>query len=448
MNQFPSINLFNFEILNSDAQKAIELIFDQPKEKTVAFLNAHCINTARKDPIYRWALGRADVLLPDGSGLQLAAKLKGQRFSENLNGTDLFPKIMAAAAERKMKVFMFGSREGVAENAAIKARSMIPDLKIVGTRNGFFDKSEEEVIIDQINASGTDVLLVALGIPMQDVWIARNRHRLNAKVVFGVGAQFDFWAGRVSRAPEFFRNAGMEWIWRLAIEPKRMFKRYVFGNPIFVFRAIKESFSTASARKPRVNGKRLLDIILSGGALLALSPLVAAIVLAIRMESKGSAFFTQMRVGENGKQFKIYKFRSMYPDAEERRKAILHLSNRAGICFKSRNDPRVTRVGRLLRRLSLDELPQIINVLKGDMAIVGPRPALLREVEAYPEKAYGRLGTKPGLTGLWQISGRAEVSFDKMINMDLATVKSRTIFTDLAIIALTFRAVISGRGAY
>jgi lipopolysaccharide/colanic/teichoic acid biosynthesis glycosyltransferase len=194
--------------------------------------------------------------------------------------------------------------------------------------------------------------------------------------------------------------------------------------------------------------RRLLDITLSGGALLALAPLIGLIGLAIKLESRGPVFFTQTRVGKDGAPFKIYKFRSMFADAEARRAAVLHLSQRKGVCFKSKDDPRISRVGKILRRFSLDELPQILNVFKGQMAIVGPRPALPQEVEAYPAKALGRLDVKPGLTGLWQVSGRAEISFDRMVNMDLAYAKSRTIFSDIALIALTFRAVLTGRGAY
>ena len=181
---------------------------------------------------------------------------------------------------------------------------------------------------------------------------------------------------------------------------------------------------------------------------MGLMPLIGLIALAIRLETKGPIFFTQLRVGQHGKMFKIYKFRSMYLDAEARRQAVLHLSERKGVCFKSKNDPRITKVGKILRRLSLDELPQILNVWKGDMAIVGPRPALPQEVAAYPKIALGRLESKPGLTGLWQVSGRAEVDFDRMINMDLAYGRTRNIFSDLAMIALTFRALITGRGAY
>lgn len=442
-----TLNLFNFNIINDASKNALEAIFDGTRQ-TVAFLNAHCINVSAKDATYRWALQQATALLPDGSGLQLAARMHGSKFVENLNGTDLFPHIMQKATDCGWKVFLLGSRPGVAEKAAHNAQAHISGLNIAGTHHGFFAPNEEANVINSINASGADVVLVALGVPRQDVWIARNRHRLNARVVFGVGAQLDFWAGRVSRAPVLLRQFGMEWVWRLAIEPRRMFKRYILGNPAFVFRSVKSRLSEGINISWDNAVRRLLDLTLSGGALLALMPLIGLIGLAIKLETTGPVFFTQTRVGKNGVPFKIFKFRSMYADAEARRAAILHTSQRKGVCFKNRNDPRVTRVGRLLRRFSMDELPQILNVFKGQMAIVGPRPALPQEVAAYPAKALGRLNIKPGLTGLWQVSGRAEISFERMINMDLAYAKSRTIFSDIALIALTFRAVLTGRGAY
>jgi len=447
MLQSSSINLFGFDIFNDTRKKAFEVIFDSGRQ-TVAFLNAHCINVSASDPTYRWALSKATCVLPDGAGVQLAARIIGRKFVENLNGTDLFPHLMKECADRQLKVFFFGSRNGIAEAAANKGKSLVPELDVAGVRHGFFQSNEESNLISDINASGANVLLVALGVPLQDVWIAQNRHRLNAQVVFGVGAQFDFWSGRISRAPELLRNLGFEWTWRFAIEPRRMFKRYILGNPIFLGRMFLDWFTRKTSWSVENFAKRSLDLFLSGGALVALAPLVGLIALAIKVETPGPVFFTQNRVGAFGKYFKIYKFRSMFLDAEARRDKILHTSERKGICFKSRNDPRVTRVGKILRRFSLDELPQILNVWKGDMAIVGPRPALAQEVAAYPTKALGRLKAKPGLTGIWQVSGRAEISFDRMINMDLAYTRTRTIFADIALIGLTFRALLSGRGAY
>lgn len=194
--------------------------------------------------------------------------------------------------------------------------------------------------------------------------------------------------------------------------------------------------------------QRALDLVVSYVAIILLLPLLLLTVLALKLDSRGPALFRQTRVGRDGSQFTLYKFRSMHIDAEECRAALLETSDRDGICFKSRNDPRITRVGRFIRRFSIDELPQILNVLHGDMSIVGPRPALPSEVAAYPAHAFGRLAVNPGITGLWQVSGRAEVSFDRMIDMDIEYARNRTLSIDVALILSTFRAVLSGRGAY
>ncbi len=235
---------------------------------------------------------------------------------------------------------------------------------------------------------------------------------------------------------------------RLAVEPRRMARRYLVGNFEFVLGALLGRKVGHLPEDAGMKGKRLLDLAVSSAGIVALAPLFGLIAAAIRLESPGPALFRQTRVGQDGKTFTIFKFRSMYRDAEARRAALLAQSDRPGICFKAKNDPRVTQVGRLLRRFSLDELPQLFNVWLGDMAIVGPRPALRQEVDAYPISARRRLAAKPGLTGLWQVGGRAEIGFDKMVEMDTAHVGARSIFLDIAIIALTVRAVIGGRGAY
>jgi lipopolysaccharide/colanic/teichoic acid biosynthesis glycosyltransferase len=179
-----------------------------------------------------------------------------------------------------------------------------------------------------------------------------------------------------------------------------------------------------------------------------LSPILALTAVAIKLDSRGPVLFRQTRIGRDGTPFTMFKFRSMGTDAEKRRAALLDTSDREGVCFKSRNDPRVTRVGRFIRRFSIDELPQILNVLRGEMAIVGPRPALPSEVAAYPARALGRLSVKPGITGLWQVSGRATIGFDQMVEMDLSYASSRTLLLDVALIMRTFGAVASGRGAF
>ncbi|MDO9637725.1 MAG: sugar transferase [Pseudotabrizicola sp.] len=194
--------------------------------------------------------------------------------------------------------------------------------------------------------------------------------------------------------------------------------------------------------------KRVLDIGLIVLALPVLLPVLVILILAVRLSSSGPVLFFQTRVGRDGKRFRLVKFRSMYADAETRRAALLDQSDRSGVCFKHKADPRITPVGRFLRRSSLDELPQLWNVLKGEMSLVGPRPALPEEVAVYTPDAMLRLAGLPGLTGLWQVSGRADIGFDEMVAMDVAYLQTASLRGDLALIARTFGAVALARGAY
>lgn len=198
----------------------------------------------------------------------------------------------------------------------------------------------------------------------------------------------------------------------------------------------------------RMGAKRLLDIVLTLNILLLIWPFLLLIAAAVALGSPGPVFFVQRRVGLGGTTFGMIKFRSMYRDAEARRAALEALSDRDGICLKIRHDPRITPVGRVLRRWSLDELPQLFNVLRGEMSLVGPRPALVEEVAVYPERAHLRHRVKPGITGFWQVSGRADIGFEDMIELDLDYVRRVSVRTDLWVLLRTVSAVLSGRGAY
>jgi exopolysaccharide biosynthesis polyprenyl glycosylphosphotransferase len=182
--------------------------------------------------------------------------------------------------------------------------------------------------------------------------------------------------------------------------------------------------------------------------LVVLSPLLLGLALAVRLDSSGPAFYTQTRSGRDGKPFRLYKFRTMSLDADARRDELVVLNESDGPLFKLRNDPRVTRVGRLLRRASLDELPQLINVVLGDMLLIGPRPPLPSEVAQYDHDTRRRLVVKPGLTGLWQVSGRANLSWQESVQLDLRYVDNRSLPGDVAILWRTVRAVTRGIGAY
>ncbi len=192
--------------------------------------------------------------------------------------------------------------------------------------------------------------------------------------------------------------------------------------------------------------KRMMDLLGAALGLLLFAPFMFLIALAIKLDSPGPVFFVQERVGLHGRRFRMYKFRSMVADAERRLAEVAHLNEMTGPVFKTARDPRVTRVGRVLRRLSLDELPQLFNVLKGEMSLVGPRPPLPREVAKYGPRERRRLSVKPGITCLWQVSGRNKIPFERWVELDLEYVERWSLWLDLKILARTVPAVLGLTG--
>ena len=195
--------------------------------------------------------------------------------------------------------------------------------------------------------------------------------------------------------------------------------------------------------------KRLFDLISSIIGLILLSPLFLLIILAIELEEPFSPiFFSQERLGKDGNIFRMYKFRSMCIDAEKKLDSLIDKNELSGAMFKMKNDPRVTRIGRLIRKTSLDELPQLVNVIKGEMSLVGPRPPLIREVIKYSEHDLKRLLVKPGCSGLWQVSGRNDLSFAQMVELDLKYIANQSFWGDIKIIFLTFKIIVFPNSAY
>jgi len=194
--------------------------------------------------------------------------------------------------------------------------------------------------------------------------------------------------------------------------------------------------------------KRLFDLLTASLALLVALPFLIILMIAIVVESPGNPFFVQERLGRHGELFKLLKLRTMVPDAERRRAEVEHLNESLPPLFKAHNDPRVTRIGRILRATSLDELPQLINVLRGDMSMVGPRPRLPYEFCLNDPAVARRLSVKPGLAGLWQVSGRAKLNYDEALALDLQYVDNWSFWLDLKLIARTFWVVLTLRGAY
>jgi exopolysaccharide biosynthesis WecB/TagA/CpsF family protein len=242
-----TIRLFNLNLVSAPMPDAIAALLDHPRAR-VAFVNAHCVNVAAGNRNYQQALETADFLLPDGAGLELAAKLHGARFAANLNGTDLGPELARALAARGLSLFLLGAAPGVAERAGARLQKLAPGLQIAGTRDGFDGLRDAAAAIDAINASGADMVWMATGVPHQDLWLAEHAEALDARYVMGVGALFDFLSGRIARAPLWLRRARLEWLWRLGLEPRRMFARYILGNASFLLRAVMHRLREGGSR--------------------------------------------------------------------------------------------------------------------------------------------------------------------------------------------------------
>jgi exopolysaccharide biosynthesis polyprenyl glycosylphosphotransferase len=193
--------------------------------------------------------------------------------------------------------------------------------------------------------------------------------------------------------------------------------------------------------------KRTLDIIASTLGLIILSPILLIVAILIKLESKGPAIFSQKRIGLNKKEFKMYKFRSMVQNAEELKEKLAKENEMSGPMFKMKNDPRVTKVGRFIRKTSIDELPQLINVLKGEMSLVGPRPSLPKEVSKFEPWMLRRLSVKPGLTCYWQVSGRNNIGFEDWMKLDLQYVNDRSFWLDLKLILKTATVLFGDKNA-
>ena len=244
----------------------------------------------------------------------------------------------------------------------------------------------------------------------------RDPFQRDAALMEQLFRKFGRW-GRFSVYRQRFNLAGKRLLWRLVVEGARGLKR-------------------------------LIDIIGSLAGIVILSPVFVLTMLAIKLEDGGPIFFVQDRVGKWGKIFRMYKFRSMVIGADKLKETLQDKNEAGDVMFKIRRDPRITRVGRIIRKLSIDELPQLFNVLKGDMSLVGPRPPLPNEAAKYTLHDRGRLEVIPGLTGLWQVKGRSDIDFHGQVRLDLQYIESQSLKGDLILLLKTIPAVLSGRGAY
>lgn len=235
-----SFEILDVPIHDVNKAEAVDLIAEMGTSGNgckVFFANAHCVNVAKRDKVYHALLRHADLVLPDGIGIRLAAAFMGFRVRDNVNGTDLFPMLLERLAKLGARIFLLGALPGLAEKVAAWAEQNFPGIRVVGTHHGYFGPEEEEDIVARIASAKAHVLFVAMGVPLQEKFIAKHIERAGVGVALGVGGLFDFYSGRIPRAPLWMRQVGLEWFYRLLQEPRRLWKRYLIGNTLFMARA-------------------------------------------------------------------------------------------------------------------------------------------------------------------------------------------------------------------
>lgn len=245
---FPTIEILGVPFARLEPAEALdqaERLYERESPAMIAHANVHTLNLTVEDPSFGEVLRAADMVLNDGKGVMLGARLLGTRFPVDLNGNFFTPLVISRAAERDWPVFLLGAKPGVADRLAEGLREKHPGISIVGTHHGHFARDEEPDVVVQVRAAGTGLLLVGMGNPHQERFLHRRLSESGARLGIGVGAYFDFQTGTVPRSPAWMNRMGLEWVHRLALEPKRMWRRYLVGNPAFISRVIRQRRSTA-----------------------------------------------------------------------------------------------------------------------------------------------------------------------------------------------------------
>jgi N-acetylglucosaminyldiphosphoundecaprenol N-acetyl-beta-D-mannosaminyltransferase len=436
---------------------------------------------------YQAVINGADLVTPGGMPIVWMLRRLGLRGQARVYGPELTLHVCEAAARQGLPVGFYGGTKTVLALLVERLRQRYPGLRIVYAYSPPFrapTPAEESGAIADIRQSECRILFVGLGCPKQERWMARHRGAVPA-VMVGVGAAFDFISGTKPQAPHWMQPLGLEWLFRLGTEPRRLWVRYAWHNPRFVALAAWQLIRTRwrnQPRKPRAEqippdagaqsdrawegidiqglerslrqkraqliAKRVLDWAGAAAVLLALAPVFLLIALLVRFSSQGPAIFRQSRVGYRETAFVMYKFRSMRTEPDLSIASAQQATAAYGMLLKREDDPRVTPIGRFLRSTSLDELPQLLNVLKSDMSFVGPRPLVPFMLEPYPEFRKARALVRPGITGLWQVRDRERnTSAVPMMPHDLEYLRRFSLKLDLGILLRTLFVVGSRKGA-
>ncbi len=461
----PEIRLLGVRLHAARVDQLVAAMVDDRTGGQVQTLNLDHLRRCHADPEFRALTERADVVVADGMPIVWASRLQGTPLPERVTGSDLLAAACAAAAVARWQVLLIGGEADTAARTAERLRERHPDLRIAteAPAPGFEnDPQAWDQLVDRVRRVDPDLVFVGLGSPKQEQVIARLRGLRPGAWWIGVGYVFSFASGAAPRAGRVVQRLGLEWLHRLLHEPRRLARRYLWLGLPFAARmfgrallrrcasheAAPELLDTMGPlRELALAFRRPMHALAAGLLLLLATPLLVACAVAVRLHDGGPAFFVQSRAGLAGRPFRMLKLRTMRPGSDEHKPALLEHNEMSGPVFKMSGDPRVTPIGRLLRRFSLDELPQLVNVVRGDMALVGPRPALLDEVARYEEWQRRRLTIKPGLTGLWQVSGRNEIDFHEWVLLDLDYLERWSLARDLLILMRTLPAVLSGRGA-
>lgn len=225
--------------LMAEAINDLDSVIAKQEQVKVTYINADCLNKAFVDADYLHVIQQSDRIFPDGIGVKIAAKMTNQAMVDNINGTDMFPELCMLAQKQGYSMYFLGAQPGITDTMVKNLAERFPDLKIAGHQHGYFDQQDTQKVIEDINNSNANLLFVAMGAPIQEKWINEHAQQLNCNVMLAVGGLFDFNSGNIPRAPVFVRKLGMEWVWRLLQEPGRMWRRYIIGNPLFLYRVFR-----------------------------------------------------------------------------------------------------------------------------------------------------------------------------------------------------------------
>jgi N-acetylglucosaminyldiphosphoundecaprenol N-acetyl-beta-D-mannosaminyltransferase len=435
---------------------------------------------------YRQVVNGADLVTPGGMPIVWMLRRLGLRGQPRVYGPELTLRVCEAAARQGVPVGFYGGTTTALPRLVTRLEARYPGLKVAYAWSPPFrppTAEEEASTVENIRRSGCRILFVGLGCPKQERWMARHCGALPT-VMVGVGAAFDFISGVKAQAPPWLQRWGLEWLFRLITEPGRLWFRYLYHNPRFVALAARQ-LATARAPGPsraqegastteraalegagcgtadvqglerclrqkrgQLLAKRALDACAASLLLLLMAPTLLILSLLVRLTSPGPAIFRQRRLGYRDTTFTLYKLRSMRSEPDPALAAAQQTAAAHGILVKGEKDPRVTWIGRILRSTSLDEVPQLFNVLRGDMSLVGPRPLMPFMLDPYPEFRKARALVRPGITGLWQVNERHNnTSALSMMPYDLKYIRSFSLGLDGCILFRTPFVVGSGNGA-